>query len=76
MKFQAFVERVTDNEVHLYVYDQTVVLPRSCLPPKVQEADIIDVIVFVNEKATHRRLDSLRRWLLACGDQKANGLRA
>lgn len=76
MKFQAFVEQVTENEVHLCVTDTIVVLPRCCLPPEVQEADVLDLVVFINEKETQRQLDNLRRWLRACGVYKARSLEA
>lgn len=76
MKFQAFVEQVTEEEVLLCVHDRIVVLPRCCLPPEVQEADILDLVVFVNEKETQRQLDNLRRWLRACGVHRAQSLQA
>lgn len=76
MKFQAFVDEVTENEVHLCVNDTSVVLPRCCLPPEVQEADVLDLVVFINEKETQRQLDSLRRWLRACGVHKARSVQA
>ncbi|NLW17766.1 MAG: hypothetical protein GX033_09065 [Firmicutes bacterium] len=76
MKFQAFVEQVTEKEVHLFVHDTSVVLPRCCLPPEVQEADILDVVVFVNEKETQRQLDKLRHLLRACGVHRARSLQA
>lgn len=74
VKFQAFVEQVTEEEVHLYVHGSSVVLPRCCLPPEVQEADILDVVVFVNEKETQRQLNQLRRLLRACGAHRARSL--
>jgi hypothetical protein len=76
VKFQAFVEEVNEKEVHLCVHDTMVVLPRCCLPLEVQEADILDLVVFVNEKQTQKELDSLRHWLHACGAYTARSLRA
>ena len=49
--------------------DISFVLPRVCLPSEVQEADIIDMVVFVNEKETSRQIEQLRRWLQVCGVQ-------
>lgn len=74
MKFQAFVEEVTEEEVYLCIKDTVVVLPRTCLPSEVQQADILDLVVFINEKETQKQLDSLRRWLRACGEYRARSL--
>jgi len=63
VKFRAFVEQVTENEVRIFVHDTSVVMPKSCFPPEVKEADILDMVVFVNEKETQRQLDQLRSWL-------------
>ncbi len=67
MKSQAFVEQVNLHEVVVRINGKTYSLPRCCLPTEVQEEDVIDLVVFVNEKATQRHLDQIRRWLRLCG---------
>ncbi len=76
MKFQAFVEQVTEEEVLLCIHDRIVVLPRCCMPAEVQESDILDLVVFINDQETQRQLENLRRWLRACGVQSARSLQA
>jgi hypothetical protein len=51
-------------------------LPRQCLPAKLEEADVLDVVIFVNEKETERRLSQVRKWLLACGAYRASEMEA
>lgn len=67
MKSQAFVEQMGMDEVELRINGRVYSLPRCCLPAEVQEEDVIDMVVFVNEKATQRHLDQIRRWLRLCG---------
>lgn len=76
MKFQAFVEKVSGDSVHLLIMDTPVILPRRCLPAGVQEADILDMVVFINEKETEKRLNDLRHWLRACAVVQARQQRA
>lgn len=74
MKFQAFVEQVADTIVYLSVDNKVIVLPRSCLPKDIREADVVDVVVFINEKETKRQLDRLRHWLKNWGTVQAQGI--
>lgn len=71
MKFQALIERIDDQHVALLIAGHTYQLPRHCLPVKIDEADVLDIVIFVNEKETERRLSQVRKWLLACGAYRA-----
>lgn len=71
MKFQAFIEQIDDQLAAVRIDGKLVELPRGCLPAESQEADVLDVVVFVNEKETERRINQVRHWLLACGAFRA-----
>lgn len=71
MRFQAFVEQMGEQTVALRIAGELYQLPRTCLPEEAEEADVVDVVVFVNEKETERRLSLLRKWLVACGAFRA-----
>lgn len=71
MKFQAFIEQVNEQTVALRINGELCEWPRRCLPTESQEADVVDVVVFVNERETDRRLNLVRKWLVACGACRA-----
>jgi len=71
MRFQAFVEQIGEQTVSLRIAGQLYQLPRTCLPSEAEEADVVDVVIFVNEKETERRLSQMRKWLVACGAFRA-----
>ncbi len=71
MRFQAFVEQMGEQTVSLRISGQLYQLPRTCLPGEAEEADVVDVVIFVNEKETDRRLSQMRKWLVACGAFRA-----
>jgi tRNA U55 pseudouridine synthase TruB len=78
MKFQAFIEQMESEVAAVRIDGKLYHLPRKCLPVEAQEADILDVVIFVNERETERRINQLRKWLIACGAYRAmelNGLR-
>lgn len=67
MKSQAFIEAINAEEVKLRMRGQSFTMPRSCLPADAQEADVIDVVIFVNEAETRRRINKVRRMLVMSG---------
>lgn len=71
MKFQAFIEQINGQTVALRIDGQLCEWPRKYLPIEAQEADVVDVVVFVNEMETDRRINLVRRWLVACGAYRA-----
>lgn len=71
MRFQAFIEQLGEQIAVLRIAGQVYQLPRTCLPNEAEEADVLDVVVFVNEKETDRRLSLMRKWLVSCGALRA-----
>lgn len=71
MKFQVFVEQIGEQTAAVRIDGLLCELPRRCLPIEAQEADVVDVVTFVNEKETERRINQVRKWLIACGAFRA-----
>ncbi|MGI6344204.1 MAG: hypothetical protein ACOX18_03945 [Bacillota bacterium] len=67
MKCQALVEEVRGDQVLLRFSSGVYSLPRAALPPELEVADVLDIVIFVNEKETLRRIAQVRRWLHAVG---------